>query len=325
MKWRCVTGSVLAAVVTAIVAPLVVPIPPLKGTKPAEELGDSDSQFLDIAGVRVHAKIAGDGEHSIVLLHGFAANVFSWRNVLPALARLGRVVAYDRTGFGLTSRPLPGAWRGASPYGLEAQVDLLIALLDKLGIERAVLVGHSAGTVVALNAALQHPTRVKALVLAAPAVMAGGHMPFGLLPVLRSPQLRRLGPLLLRVVMPRLERAMDLAWHDPAAITPELREGYTRPFLADNWDVGLYEVTAAARLPRWDESALRALDIPALLLLGDHDRLVRRPHAEWLAGLLPKARLVDVAACGHIPHEERPEVFLGEVKGFLASLLTQEG
>ncbi len=84
----------------------------------------------------------------LLLLHGFAASTFSWREVLPALGQLGRTVAFDRPAFGLTERPMPESWQGdwtrQNPYPASAQVDLTVGLMDQLGIDQAVLVGNSA-------------------------------------------------------------------------------------------------------------------------------------------------------------------------------------
>ncbi len=125
------------------VLPLVIPVPPLRDTVPPEDLADPDSQFTTLSSVRVHHKHLGSGEPGFVLLHGFGAGTFSWREVLPTFATWGRTVAFDRPGFGLTERRL--AWDGPNPYAPEAQVAFTVGLMDRLGIDKAVLVGHSAG------------------------------------------------------------------------------------------------------------------------------------------------------------------------------------
>ena len=78
----------------------------------------------------------------MVLLHGFGASVFSWRDVMAPLAELGRVVGFDRPAYGLTQRPLPGEWMGENPYSADAQVTLTLGLMNELGVDRAILVGN---------------------------------------------------------------------------------------------------------------------------------------------------------------------------------------
>ena len=123
-----------AAALAVLVGPFLVPVRPLKGTVPPEQLADSDSRFIDVNGVKLHYKTLGSGEPALILLHGFAASTFTWREVMAPLAELGTVVAYDRPSSGLTERPLPGDWTGESPYSPEAQVAQLVGLMDALGI-----------------------------------------------------------------------------------------------------------------------------------------------------------------------------------------------
>jgi hypothetical protein len=95
----------LVALLLAFTVPLIIPIPPLQGTVPPIELADPDSHFVNVSGLMVHYKTAGQGEPAILLLHGFAASTFSWREVMQPLGNYGMVVAFDRPAFGLTSRP----------------------------------------------------------------------------------------------------------------------------------------------------------------------------------------------------------------------------
>ena len=180
---RIALAIVIVLLVLLLVGPFLIPVRPLRGLVPAERLADADSRFIDVPlgsdSVRVHYKELGSGERNLLLLHGFGASEFSWREVMADLAQGARVVAFDRPAFGLTERPLRENWGTAAdwdahnPYSLQAQVDLTIGLLDQLGMERAVLVGNSAGGTVAMLTALQHPERVEALVLLDPAVYAG--------------------------------------------------------------------------------------------------------------------------------------------------------
>jgi pimeloyl-ACP methyl ester carboxylesterase len=73
---------------------------------PFSQLVDPDSQFIEVKGLGVHYKELGAGNETFILLHGFSASVYTWREVMQSFAELGRVVAYDRPAFGLTSRPL---------------------------------------------------------------------------------------------------------------------------------------------------------------------------------------------------------------------------
>ncbi len=267
--------------------------------------------------MKLHYKIAGSGEPAMILLHGFGASTFSWREVVAPLAELGTVVAYDRPAFGLTERPLPGDWTGASPYGPEAQVEQLIGLMDLLNIREAVLIGNSAGGTVAVQAALRYPDRVTALVLVDAAIYTTGGAPAWARPLLRTPQLRRLGPLIVRRIGSQGMQILEQAWHDPARITEEVRAGYRKPLQAENWDRGLWELTAAGRDLTLD-ARLNEVRQPTLVITGDDDRIVPTAESIRLAGELPAAELVVIPACGHVPHEECPAPFLAAATQFIS-------
>ncbi len=310
---------IIVLLLILLIAPLLIPVPPLEGTVPPQQLADPDSRFVEINGLQVHYKTAGQGEPVLVLLHGFGASTFSWREVMEPLAEMGTVMAFDRPAFGLTERPLPGEWAGESPYSAEAQVELTIGLLDELGAEKAILVGNSAGGTIAMLTALAHPQRVQALVLVDPAVYAhGGSM--GLIGLLaNTPQMQRIGPLLARRIRGWGIDFARSAWHDPSKITAEVWEGYTEPLQAENWDRALWEMVRASGsqdLPQ----RLTEIRMPCLVITGDDDRVVPTEQSVRLADELPDAELVVIPDCGHVPHEECPQPFLQAVADFLKQL-----
>jgi pimeloyl-ACP methyl ester carboxylesterase len=303
-----------------LVGPFVVPVPALEGTVPAQSLADPDSQFIEINGLDIHVKTTGQREPVLVLLHGFGASLYSWQAVMEPLAEFGRVIAFDRPAFGLSERPLD--WEGQNPYSYEAQVELLFGLLDHFGVQQAILVGHSAGGTVAMQAALAYPERVQALILVDPAVYTGGGAPAWAKPLLATAQMRRLGPLVVRQIRTRGLDIIDMAWHDVSKIEPETLELYQKPLMVDNWDRALWEFTLASRASNLGER-LSEFAFPILVITGDDDRIVPTAESIRLADELPNAELVVVENCGHIPHEERPDAFMQAVRDFI-SIIAQE-
>lgn len=309
---------VLLGIITlALFAPFLVPVPPLEATLPPEALADEDSQFIEINGLKTHVKKMGRGEPVFVLLHGFGASLYSWHAVMEPLSRIGTVIAYDRPGFGLTERPL--TWKGQNPYSPEAQVDSVIELMNHFEVEKAILVGNSAGGTIAMQVALAHPERVSALILVDPAVYSGGGTPAWLRPLLATPQMRRLGPLIARQIQNRGPELINLAWHNPDLITPEIIELYRKPLQVENWDKALWEFTLASR-PTGLLQRLGDFTMPVLVITGDDDRIVPTEESIRLASELPNADLVVIPEAGHVPHEERPDLFLQAVKDFLGNL-----
>jgi pimeloyl-ACP methyl ester carboxylesterase len=315
---RVVALSLGIALVVVLVGPFLIPTGSM-GMVPAEQLADPDSQFVEVNGLRVHYKSLGQGEPALLLLHGFGASLYSWHEVMPALGRDYRVVAYDRPGFGLTARPLPGEWEGDSPYGAEAQVELVVALLDKLGIRQAVLVGHSAGGAIAMLTAIRYPQRVRALILVAPAVYTEGAMPDWVRPLVETPQGQRVGLLLARLLSARSAATLREAWYDPSKITPTILEGYQKPLQVENWDTALWQLTLASHPLKLGEQ-LDRVPVRSLIITGDDDRIVPIAGSVRLASNLSGTQLVIVPSCGHLPHEEVPETFLTAVRDFLLRL-----
>ncbi|RME50205.1 MAG: alpha/beta fold hydrolase, partial [Caldilineae bacterium] len=209
-RTRVALGLSIGLALVVSIGPLLAPVPPLTDTVPPRQLADPDSRFIRVQGVDLHYKMAGQGEPVFVLLHGFGASLFSWHKVMPELARLGAVIAYDRPAFGLSERPLQ--WEGQNPYSPEAQVDQLFGLMDALGVQQAILVGNSAGGTVALRAALARPDRVQAIIAVDAAVYGTGGAPGFIRPLLRTPQLRHLGPLIVRRLIAAGDDLIRRAW-----------------------------------------------------------------------------------------------------------------
>jgi pimeloyl-ACP methyl ester carboxylesterase len=319
-RWQRIALIAVAVLLfLVLVGPFLVPVPPLEGTVPPEQLADPDSQFVTVDGVEIHYKIAGQGEPALVLLHGFAASVYSWREVIDPLAEESTVIAFDRPAFGLTERPMPGEWEGASPYSATSQTDQTVGLMGTLGVDEAILVGNSAGGAVATYTALRYPDRVRALVLVDAAIYQGGGTPDWILPLLRTPQMRRIGPLFTRSIRNWGEDFGRSAWHDPSQLTPEIWERYNRPLQVNNWDRALWELVIAGPSPDL-EDRLNEVTLPVLVITGDDDQIVPPEQSIRLAEELPNAELVVIPNCGHVPQEECPQAFLAAVEAFVADL-----
>ena len=116
--------------------------------------------FFDVNGVRLRTIDAGPDDGPVVVLaHGFPELAFSWRHQIPALAAAGyRVLAPDQRGYGGSSRPAP-----VESYDIAALTGDLVGLIDAVGAQRAVVVGHDWGATVAWSVPLLHPDRVAAV------------------------------------------------------------------------------------------------------------------------------------------------------------------
>ena len=300
-----------------LVGPLVMPIPPLPEPIAIADLADPDSRFVEVNSIQVHYKITGSGEPVLILLHGFGSSTYTWHKVMEPLAAEGTVIAFDRPAFGLTERPMPGEWSGENPYSDAFQVELMIGLMDALSVEKAVLVGHSAGGAIALQTALAHPDRVSGLVLVDAAIVDSSGMSGIARWLANTPQMKRFGPYLARSLAGKEGDAfLEASWYDYSKFTAEDKVAYRKPLQAANWDVALWEYTLVNRETNLS-GKLGEIRMPVLVISGNDDRIIPPEEGQRMATELPEARLVTLAACGHVPQEECPEKFLSEVVEYI--------
>ena len=320
-------GAGVAMLVAAGLAARRVVTPRERPPDVADLVGP-DSEFYAVHGLNVHVKRAGEGLPVLVLLHGFGASTFSWREVMRPLAERRAVVAYDRPSFGLTDRPLSGewdphVWPGGSPYGPEAQVEILVGILDALAVERAVLVGNSMGGAVAALGAVRRPERVEALVLA-DAYLESAGPPTALQALMHSSIARRVGPTMLTPMATGIGPALRALVADSATVTAEMVEGYARPLRLPRASAALWELTLAGAI-QVSEAELQQIAVPTLVLRGEADRLVSAAAAQRAADLIPGATLRTIAGAGHMPQEEQPALFIQAVEEFLQAASPSRG
>lgn len=252
-------------------------------------------RYADAAGWRVRYVRAGQGP-PLVLLHGFASSMYTWSEVLPALAREHDVVALDFPGHGGSEvRPELSA---------DDWVRVAGALADGLGLGRFDLVGHSLGGAVACVTTAQRPAQVRRLAL----IDAAG---FNLAPGERPALLRVLGAVPARVFewlplrRPAIRLGLRQVFHDDARLTPERVDEYVAPLIRPG-------ASAAVRslLGSRDRLGVPALvgeiRAPTLVLWGRHDRWIDVSQADRFVSAIPGSRKVVLEDCGHMPQEERP-------------------
>lgn len=321
--WKIALIALAALLALILIGPFLVPVRAPENTVPPETLADPDSMFMEINGLTVHLKRAGAGTPVFILLHGFGASTFSWREVMDPLSAYGTVIAYDRPAFGLTERPLN--WQGANPYSQEGNISLLLGLMDAMGVERAILVGNSAGGTLGTAFTLEHPERVQALIQVSAAIYQTRPDSPLLGWLLNTPQVNHIGPLVARQLAGEQGDAfIRSAWYDPAPIDadPEIIAGYRKPLRADNWDRALWEHTKAAQPPGLAER-LDEVQVPTLVISGAYDQIVPVENSLRLAEDIPGAQLVVIDRCGHLPQEECPGDFLAAINSFLETLLEE--
>ncbi|KAG5036637.1 hypothetical protein AAZX31_07G031400 [Glycine max] len=273
----------------------------------------------------------------IVLVHGFGGGVFSWRHVMGCLARQSSctVAAFDRPGWGLSSRPRREDWEEKelpNPYKLESQVDLLLSFCSEIGFSSVVLIGHDDGGLLALMAAQRIQTsmnyfnvNVKGIVLLNVSLSREVVPSFARILLHTSLGKKHLVRPLLRTEITQVVNRR--AWYDSTKMTAEVLTLYKAPLSVEGWDEALHEIgklsSETILSAKNAESLLQAVgDIPVLVIAGAEDSLVSLKSCQAMALKLVNSRLVAISGCGHLPHEECPKALLAAMSPFISRLLS---
>ena len=321
-RLRVSLAILLALLLTVVLGPLVIPIRELDDTVPASQLAGPDSRFIAIGGLEIHYQSSvpprSAGPPPLMLLHGFGSSTYSWHEVIDPLGDLSWALAFDRPAFGLSDRPQRGEWQSTNPYSPEGQLRLTLDLMDAFDIDRTVLIGHAAGGALAVKLALDHPDRVAGLVLVDAAILREGGAPAWSRPLLFTPQMNRVGPLLMRQFGGASSVTfVEAAWSDPDRIDDETYQAFRRPLRVEGWDRALWEFSRSSRRLNL-QRRLPEVAVPTLVISGADDRIVPVEQSEEVARAIPGSTLAVFDGCGHVPHEECPARFIEVVQGWLA-------
>ncbi len=269
----------------------------------------SPGDLIIVDGLTLHVRDSGPRDAPpIILLHGFGASLHTWEPWARLLSGQYRVIRFDLPGCGL-SPPDP-----TGDYSDQRSMQLLGALMDRLGVARATLVGNSMGGRIAWNFAARHPERVDKLVLISPDGFASPGFEY------QKPPHVPVTVKLMRYVLPKALLRMSLApaYADPKFLTDALTDRYYDLMLAPGARSAMIERMQQVMLtdPRPWLARIRA---PTLLLWGEQDRMIPFSNARDYLQAIPQATLVALPGVGHLPQEEIPQRSAAALRQFLQS------
>ncbi len=262
-----------------------------------------------INGLRLHYVTEGDGP-AVILLHELGGSTETWKDLQASLARAGfRAVALDLRGAGRSEVP-------AVAYSLSELADDVLELMDALALPQAFLVGLAVGSLVALQVAVTSRSRVAGLALL-DATLAP--------PVANAAYARqRAATVLTEGMAAVVDQSISRSFPPPvAAACPRVMESYRDRFL-QNDPQGYAFATLAALQADFRETA-RGLDLPALVLVGEHDLLFPPEQGKLLAEALPRATYHVIAGAGHFPPLQAPDAVRNLVVPFLTRCVAEAG
>jgi pimeloyl-ACP methyl ester carboxylesterase len=261
----------------------------------------------------LHYTDSGKGR-TLLFLHGFGANSYSWSKVSPSLLQNYRVILLDLKGHGASPKPKDGA------YSLHDQADLVADFIADRALEDIALIGHSMGggiaLLVALKLAAKLPSPISSLILV-DSVAYSQPLP-GFVKILRTPLL---GPLSVWLVPDRIQtlHVLKLAYYDSDKITEETIEAYSSPLSLPGARCAMIESARQIIPSNIEEIGRRyeTISVPTLLVWGKHDEIVPLELGERLYRSIPNSDLVVIDEAGHVPQEEAPAATLQAIQEFL--------
>ena len=271
----------------------------------------SPADMVEVAGTRLDVRDSGpppgtNAAPAVILLHGFGSSLHTWEAWSAGLEADHRVIRFDLPGSGLSPPDTTG------DYTDDRSMAVLLALMDRLGVAKASIVGNSIGGRIAWTFAAAHPERVDKLVLVSPDGFASPGFEYGRVPDV--PVMVKA----MRWVLPKPLVRMSLApaYADPKALTDDLATRYydlmRAPGVRDAMIARMQQSIRFDPVPR-----LESIQAPTLLLWGEQDQMIPFTNAADYMKALPHATLAPLPGVGHLPQEEAPERSLEIVRRFL--------
>jgi len=313
MKKRNIALAIGGAIGAAVAVKLLTRADSVEWEDVADRVEHADhSRFVNVEGARVHYQEFGNaGDPPMVLIHGYTASVYVWKTAAPMLASEGfHVIAVDLLGFGYSEKP---RW---FDYSIQSQARMVSRFMNRLGIGRAVIVGSSYGGAVSLNLTLDYPEMVEKLILV-DAVCNDDPKDH---PILKLASLPGLGEAITPFLIDsktflRFRMQGTLAKANHHLITEDRIESIRRPLFAAD---GHHSVLATSR--NWHANRLEQdaslIEQQTLIIWGEEDTVIPIKNGYLLHEEILNSRFVILKDCGHVPMEEKSDIFVGLVSEF---------
>ena len=249
-------------------------------------------------GIEIYYEIHGSGM-PLVLIAGLGYPAWEWHKMVPLLAEQFMVITFDNRGVGLTEKP-------AGPYTAALLAADLAGLLDELGLEKAIIMGHSMGGFIAQAFALEYPHSVSKLILCSTNFGGPNHVPISaeamqVLADTRSEPLTRFTNGLIISTAPGFAEThpeIIQEWREWRLANPLHVAGYQAQFA-----IGLSLLSPDAAF----EQKLDQISSPTLIIFGAHDKVVPPANAELLAQKISGSQVVILPDAGHFFPIETPQ------------------
>ena len=240
-----------------------------------------ESGVVQVNGIEMYYATYGSGS-PVLLIHGGLGHADIWSNQVIELSKNHKVIIADSRGHGRSSR-------NEKPYGYDLMASDYVALLDFLKIEKTALVGWSDGGIIGLDIAMNHPERLTKLFAQAANVTVDGVDPAVMNNATFGAYIERMGKDYARM-----------------SKTPDQYNAFVEQ-ISKMW----------ATEPAWTKEQLAKITVPTAIVLGDHDEAITRKHTEYMASVIPGAKLIILPDASHFAMLQDPAGYTKAVTDFI--------
>jgi Predicted hydrolases or acyltransferases (alpha/beta hydrolase superfamily) len=249
--------------------------------EPAPMPKPEQSGYAPVNGIEMYYQVFGKGE-PVLLIHGGLGHGDVWSAQVADLSKDHTVIVADSRGHGRSTR-------NADPYGYDLMASDYLALLDYLKVDKTALVGWSDGGIIGIDIAMTHPERLTRLFAHAANVTTDGVDP---------------GVETDKTFGAYIERSgRDYA---KMSKTPGEYDAFVEQ-IGQMW----------ASQPSWTKEQLEKITVPTAIVVGDHDEAIKREHTEYIASVIPGAKLVILDNTSHFAMLQDPEGYNRAVRDFI--------
>jgi len=241
--------------------------------EPAAMPKPDQSGYAPVNGIQMYYAVFGAGD-PILLIHGGLGHADIWASQVATMSKTHKVIVADSRGHGRSTRT-------EQPYGYDLMASDYLALLDYLKIDKTALVGWSDGGIIGIDIALHHPERLTRLFAQAANVTTDGVDP---------------GVMTNKTFAAYIERSgRD---YKKMSKTPDQYDAFVSQ-ISHMWESE----------PTWTKEQLAKITTPTAIVAGDHDEAIKREHTEYMASVIPGAKLIILPNASHFAMLQAPDEY----------------
>jgi pimeloyl-ACP methyl ester carboxylesterase len=249
--------------------------------EPAPMPTPAESGYAPVNGIQMYYAVFGSGD-PILLIHGGLGHADIWGSQVAEMSKTHKVIVADSRGHGRSTRT-------EEPYGYDLMASDYVALLDFLKVDKTALVGWSDGGIIGIDIAMKHPERLTRLYAQAANVTVDGVDPGVATNKTFGAYIERMG--------------VD---YKKMSKTPDQYDAFVAQ-ISHMWE----------SQPNWTKEQLAKITTPIAIVAGDHDEAIKREHTDYMASVIPGAKLIILPDASHFAMLQAPDEYTKSALDFI--------